>query len=154
MKVECIPQAICSCTCVWKLEREKHLRITQCGFYTRTTSTFYILCGMSVHESSAVKMHICKNISQSHGCCNRKTARLESVAKGEVKENCKRMKVSETARFTFWRVANSSQAQLCTIVRAESASLFDQEASSLERRETNSWHGPRYRQKALDLFVL
>ena len=37
-------------------------------------------------------MHICKNISQSHGCCNRKTARLESVAKGEAKENCKRMK--------------------------------------------------------------
>ena len=36
MKVECISQAICSCTCVWKLEREKHLRITQSGFYNRT----------------------------------------------------------------------------------------------------------------------
>ena len=62
------------------------------SLHPHTTSTFYILCGMSVHESSAVKMHICKNISQSHGCCNRKTARLESVAKGEAKENCKRMK--------------------------------------------------------------
>ena len=44
MKVECISQAICSCTCVWELEREKHLRITQCGFYTRTTSTFHMEC--------------------------------------------------------------------------------------------------------------
>ena len=47
MKVECIPQAICSCTCVWKLEREKHLRITQSGLYTRTPqarSIFYVEC--------------------------------------------------------------------------------------------------------------
>ena len=34
------------------------------------------------------------------------------------------MKVSETAQFTFWWVANSSQAQLFTIMQAESASLF------------------------------
>ena len=35
MKVESILQALCSCTCVWKLQlqREKHLRITQCGFH-------------------------------------------------------------------------------------------------------------------------
>ena len=35
MKVESISQALCSCTCVWKLQlqREKHLRITQCGFH-------------------------------------------------------------------------------------------------------------------------
>ena len=53
MKVECIPQAICSCTCVWKLEREKHLRITQCGFYTRTTSTFYIYSMWNVHSQNS-----------------------------------------------------------------------------------------------------
>ena len=53
MKVECIPQAICSCTCVWKLEREKHLRITQCGFYIRTTSTFYIYSMWNVHSQNS-----------------------------------------------------------------------------------------------------
>ena len=48
MKVECIPQAICSCTCVWKLEREKHLRITQCGFlhshHKHVLYIFYVEC--------------------------------------------------------------------------------------------------------------
>ena len=32
-----VSQALCSCTCVWKLQREKHLRITQCGFHIRAS---------------------------------------------------------------------------------------------------------------------
>ena len=37
MKVRSISQALWSCTCVWKLQREKHLRITQCGFHIRAS---------------------------------------------------------------------------------------------------------------------
>ena len=78
MKVECIPQAICSCTCVWKLEREKHLRITQCGFYTRTTSTFYIYSMWNVHSQNsswnqslpclALKLHFWLSFCCRSGC--------------------------------------------------------------------------------------
>ena len=49
MKVECISQAICSRTCVWKVEREKHLRITQCGmsihiWWTHLTDGMLFVC--------------------------------------------------------------------------------------------------------------
>ena len=37
MKVESISQALCSCTCLWKLQREKHPRITQCVFHIRAS---------------------------------------------------------------------------------------------------------------------
>ena len=38
MKVESISQALCSCTCLWKLPREKHLRITPCLSHPAITS--------------------------------------------------------------------------------------------------------------------
>ena len=37
MKVESTLQALCSCTCLWKLHREKHLRMTQCVFHIRAS---------------------------------------------------------------------------------------------------------------------
>ena len=46
MRVESILQALCSCTCLWKLQREKHLRITHsmCLSHPRITDTFYLEC--------------------------------------------------------------------------------------------------------------
>jgi hypothetical protein len=49
MKVESISQALYSCTCVGSyIQREKHLRITQCGFHISITATFYVECPFTI----------------------------------------------------------------------------------------------------------
>ena len=75
MKVECIPRAICSCTCVWKLEREKHLRITQSGI-AHHKHVLYSMWNVHSQNSSwnqslpclALKLHFWLSFCCLSGC--------------------------------------------------------------------------------------
>ena len=51
MKVKSILQALCSCTCLWKLQREKHLRITQCVVHIRASQPHSMWNVYSQHSS-------------------------------------------------------------------------------------------------------
>ena len=50
LKVESISQALCSCT-LWKLERKKHFRITQCVFHMSASQPRSVWNVQSQHSS-------------------------------------------------------------------------------------------------------
>ena len=66
-----VSQALCPCTCVWELQSEKHLRITQPAFHIRASQppSMWNVHSQNSSWNLTLELHFWLSFSYRSGCC-------------------------------------------------------------------------------------